>query len=223
MESKVIVALDKLSAEKALELSSNLAGLVWGVKVNDLLLSEGVSIISKLKAHTRVFADPKLYDIPNTVSNSVEAIADAGADLITVHASGGKAMMEAALKKKGHSNILAVTALTSLSDEECEATYGELSKNLFSKLAKLAVEAGIDGLVSSPEELEIKPSTNKDLLRVTPGIRPSWYNVNDDQKRINTPKEAISRGASLLVIGRPITEADEPIEAVKKINQELAS
>ena len=90
------------------------------------------------------------------------------------------------------------------------------------KLGSLATEAGVDGLVSSPKELELKPATTKDLLRVTPGIRPSWYGKADDQKRINTPEEAISKGASLLVIGRPITEADDPIEAAERINNEVA-
>ena len=220
--NKIIVALDKLSSERALELSTALTGKIWGVKVNDLLLSQGASIITRLKETNKVFADPKLYDIPNTVANSVEVLSESGADLITIHASGGQRMIEAALEKKGAAQILAVTALTSFSNEETKACYGEDTRELFIKLSNVAAEAGIDGLVSSAEELEIKPESKNKLLRVTPGIRPDWHGGSDDQRRVNTPKQAIQSGASLLVIGRPITEAKDPVAAVERINQELS-
>jgi len=225
MNSPVIVALDKISANEAIKLTGAIAPVVWGVKVNDLLLEEGISIIKELKAITRVFADPKLHDIPNTVGNSVARIAGAGADLITVHASGGPRMIAAAVEKKMTAKVLAVTALTSLEEAEAERVYGRKSTELVKHLGELAIEAGADGLVSSPQELSLKFESKREFIRVTPGIRPKTESDDDskedDQRRTATPKEAVQSGADLVVIGRPITEASNPLEAAKRILESL--
>lgn len=219
--SPIIVALDKIDAKRASELAEQLSPYIWGVKVNDLLVGEGLDIVCKLKKFTKVFADPKLYDIPNTVANTVNRLSSAGADLITVHASGGIKMIEAALKSKGDAQILGVTALTSLSSEETKEVYSLDAESTVQKLGQLALDAGADGLVCSPQELEVEFNKSRDFLRVTPGIRPSSANGSDDQTRIATPQEAVKAGASHIVIGRPITESECPETAAKNIFQDL--
>ncbi len=219
--SPIIVALDNMSRAKAIELSRLLQGSVWGFKVNDLLLECGIEIIHELKRYGNVFADPKLHDIPNTVANGVARLRDAGADFITVHASGGKAMLEAAVKNRGNASLLAVTALTSLSDSDTNEVYQRTTKQTVSALSDLAIQSGINGLVCSAEELSLLSKTSSTLLKIVPGIRPLWYQEKDDQKRTDTPKQALEKGASYLVIGRPITESDDPPNAVKKLHLEI--
>ena len=223
MKDKIAVALDGMTEAEALQMAETLQGAVWGFKVNDLLIDCGVSIVSKLKHYGRVFADPKLYDIPNTVGNSVAKLAKAGADLITVHASGGREMMEAAVKHASSSKILAVTILTSFTSEGAEEVYGKRSDVGVLHLAGLASRAGVFGIVSSPLELKLFKEREdlKNLFKVTPGIRPAFHAKADDQNRVQTPKVAIQDGASLLVIGRPITEHASPKDAVAAILAEL--
>jgi orotidine-5'-phosphate decarboxylase len=221
--SKVIIPLDGLSEVQSLELATKLAGMVWGFKVNDLLLYSGVKIISELKKFGKVFADAKLHDIPNTVGNGVKRLAEAGADLITVHASGGLVQLEAAMKNAGHAQILAITLLTSMTEQDAKRIYASSTKETVIKLAKLASDAKVSGIVCSPEELPAlaNESFAKTLIKVTPGIRPSWYKAKDDQSRILTPAAAICAGADLLVVGRPITGHVDPVEAAKLVNQEV--
>jgi len=204
-KSRVIVALDGISEKEALRIAALLKGKVWGFKVNDLLF-EDPKIIRKLKKFGNVFADAKLYDIPNTVANSVRRLSAAGADMITVHASGGVKMMKAAKDNSGHSKILAVTVLTSFG--------GNQKKNVL-KLAKEAEKAGVDGIVCSGNELKYLKRFR--LLKVVPGIRPKDYNRKDDQKRTMTPKEAVKNGADYLVIGRPIISSKDPLQILKEI------
>lgn len=189
---RTIVALDGISEKEALGIARLLKGRVWGFKVNDLLF-ENIGIIGKLKKFGKVFADAKLYDIPNTVANGVRRLSAAGADMITVHASGGVEMVRAAKKAAGRSKILAVTVLTSFIRNQ--------SKNVL-KLAEDAKRAGADGIVCSGHELKYLAKFS--LLKVVPGIRPKWYKEKDDQKRTMAPEEAIKLGADFLVIGRPI-------------------
>lgn len=212
--SQIIVALDGMSAVKALQVARELRGLVWGFKVTDLLY-EDVAIIDKLKKFGNVFADAKLYDIPNTVSNSTLKLSKAGADFITVHASGGIEMMRAAKRSAGKSKIIAVTVLTS--------TGGSVEKEV-ARLARDVVRAGVDGVVCSGRELKLLSAVKNSqlLLKIVPGIRPSWYGKNDDQVRNVTPKEAVRWGADFLVIGRPITTPSSAIEATKQILAEIA-
>ena len=216
MNKQIIVALDGMSEKKALDLAVSLKGLVWGFKINDLLFN-GAAIIGKLKKYGKVFADAKLYDIPNTVKNSVTALPTAGADLITVHASGGIEMMKAAKKSAGKSKIIAVTILTSVNGQQ------EFLNNSISKLAKNATNAGVNGIVCSARELKTiaKIGELRSLIKIVPGIRPIWYDKNDDQKRIVTPREAILAGADFIIIGRPITESLNPAKTVRIILADL--
>lgn len=205
---KIVVALDGMLVKEGLSIAKKLSGLVWGFKINDLLF-DSISIIKKLKKYGEVFADAKLYDIPNTVSNSVLRLSAAGADMITVHASGGIEMMRAAKKSAGKSKIIAVTVLTSHD--------GNVKRSVVS-LVKDARLAGIDGVVCSAREVPFLP---KKLLKIVPGIRPVGYMSKDDQKRTATPQEATQAGADLLVIGRPITQSKDPVHAVQQILNEI--
>ena len=211
-KNRIIIALDKISIKESLKIARDVTGLVWGFKINDLLF-EDMKIIPWLKKFGRVFADVKLYDIPNTVSNSVKKLSIAGADMITVHASGGIEMMKAAKKSAGRSKILAVTILTSKHSDLRELV----------RLTRNALEGGVDGVVCSGLSLSAInriPGT-KSLLKVVPGIRPKWYKRKDDQKQTITPRAAVQSGAQFLVIGRPILNADNPSKTVKKILEEM--
>lgn len=200
----IIIALDGISQDKALKIAQKLKGKVWGFKVNDLLFDD-VTIIKKLKKFGNVFADAKLYDIPNTVKNSVKNLSKYGADIITVHASGGRDMMKAANLVRGKSKIIGVTVLTSEAGNVKDAVL---------KLVKDIEFAGLAGLVCSAHELKFL--SNKKLLKIVPGIRPTWYKRHDDQKRTATPKIALDAGADFLVIGRPITKSKNPVLALNK-------
>ena len=207
-KNRIIIALDGISQKKALQIAKMMKGFVWGFKLNDLLFNN-TSIIHKLKKFGKVFADAKLHDIPNTVSNSVKKLSMAGADMITVHASGGVEMMKSAKKSSGQSKILAVTLLTSKKNNPIEIT----------RLTKDVVKVGVDGIVCSGNNLlPIKRIfKSKSLLKVVPGVRPKWYKKKDDQRRIITPKKAIELGADYLVIGRPILNVKNPLDALDKL------
>lgn len=206
-ENKVIVALDGMTQKRALKIATLLKGHVWGFKVNDLLFEDG-SIITRLKKFGNVFADAKLHDIPNTVANSVAKLSDAGADFITVHASGGIEMMKAAKKNAGTSKIIAVTVLTS--------ELLETEKKVL-KLVHDAIEAGADGVVCSGLELKSIIAIQTNLLKIVPGIRPRWYTEADDQIRTMAPDIALQRGADHIVIGRPITSSKDPLRAITRL------
>lgn len=209
-KDKIIIALDGISEKEALRIARIFKGRVWGFKINDLLFGN-IEIIRKLKKFGNVFADAKLHDIPNTVSNSVKRLSAFGADLITVHSSGGIEMMKAAKQNAGPSQILAVTTLTSMRAN---------SKKVL-KLTQDALKAGVDGIVCSGHDLlTIRSiSGSKPLLKVVPGIRPSWYKNKDDQRRIMAPKEVIKRGASYLVVGRPILNARDLLKALANMQR----
>lgn len=204
----IIVALDNMERQTALELASRLSGKVWGFKVNDLLLEYGCEIVNSLKRFGHVFADPKLHDIPNTVRNSVKRLALAGADLITCHVSGGVNMLRAAVDEAGDKvKIIGVTVLTSLDFDEVRQTYRGWPLERFSDIV---AHSKVHGVVCSAHEI---PFWNLfDLVKVVPGVRPFGNVKGDDQAR--------SCGivkADYLVIGRPITNSKDPVEAVQKI------
>ena len=224
-KSPIIVPLDGMSLDASLALAERLSGSVWGFKVNDLLLGHGVSVVTALKRFGKVFADPKLHDIPNTVANGVRALSDAGADLITVHGSGGRAMLEAAVKNSGKAQILAVTVLTSLSDSDAQELFACTARDAVARFATIAAAVGVHGIVCSPQELPLLNASPSlaNLLKVTPGVRPSWHGKADDQVRTLTPGEAIRAGATHLVVGRPITHHENPVEAVALINSEVSA
>ena len=224
MSGRIIIPLDGLTEEQALALAQQLGDSAWGFKVNDLLVQCGVRIVAKLKELGQVFADAKLHDIPNTVANGVCKLDAAGADLITVHASGGLPMMEAAVKAASHAKILAVTVLTSLDHNTVSGIYRRNAEEAVIELAKLALRAGVYGVVCSPQELVALRSDPQfaPLKLVTPGIRPTWFGKGDDQARTSTPRGAIEAGADLLVIGRPITGDSDPRAALQRIEKEIA-
>lgn len=220
--SKIIAALDGMTKKEALDLASTLNGQVWGFKVGDLLLDTGVSLLSELKKFGKVFADLKFHDIPKTVENLVSRVDRAGADLLTVHASGGSEMIQAAVKSGASAKIVCVTALTSLSDSDCLSIYGANCEKTVCKLATNALNARAFGIVCSPLELNfLKAKEYAGLAKITPGVRPDWYQTSDDQTRVSTPREAVQNGADLLVIGRPITQHSNPLDAVSLINLEI--
>jgi len=210
---KVIVALDGISQKRALAIARKLCKVVWGFKVNDLLY-EDIGIIKKLKQFGKVFVDVKLHDIPNTAGNTARKLSRLGADIITVHASGGVEMMRVAKKNTSGSKVIAVTVLTSK-----ERASAEAMKSLVSD----AVRAGVDGVVCSGREVAHVRAMKgmKSKLVVVPGIRPAYYRKRDDQKCAVTPQEAMRAGADLLVIGRPILETKNPLSVCVDIQLEI--
>lgn len=231
-ESPVIVALD-LPSDEALPLADSLRGIVRWLKVGmTLFCAEGPEIVVHLREKGfDVFVDLKLHDIPHQVAGAAAQIARSGAGMFTVHASGGSAMMQAAVESSRRAAeeaglvapaVLAVTVLTSTDDTGlAEVGVGHSSLEQVRLLARLAVRSGVDGVVCSPwEAAEMRSLLGKDALVVTPGVRPKWAET-DDQARVATPAAALAAGASHLVIGRPITAAPLPAEAAARILSEL--
>lgn len=231
MNSPILVALDVDSAEEAVRLAVTLGPVVGGYKIGlELLLGPGPATIGALaRLGKPVFVDAKLHDIPNTVHKAARQIGRAGARWLTVHASGGAAQLEAAAEGlaagagAGESGVLAVTVLTSLEESDLAQVGITGSPGRQSaRLAKLAAAHGAEGVICSVKELGVIADVAPGLLRVTPGIRPIGVG-SDDQKRVATPHEAVSRGADWLVIGRAITRAEDPRAAAESINQSLLS
>lgn len=226
--AQVIVALDLPDSAAALELAGRLENLVQWFKVGlELYLSAGNEIVHTLKARGySVFLDLKLHDIPNTVAGAVRSVATTGADMLTIHAAGGPAMLaaaaEAADKLASAPKLLAVSVLTSMDAHQLHAigVAGSPAEQVM-RLAGLASQAGISGLVASPEEVTQLRSTFPELTLVIPGIRPAGSAVAD-QKRIATPAAAVAAGADYLVVGRPITQAADPAAAARAILDEIA-
>ncbi len=204
--SKIIVALDGMSLEQAKEWAQKLSGKVWGFKINDLLYD---CYWPQLLRFGKIMADPKFHDIPNTIDNSLKLFS--GVELITVHASAGQTALKTAVNVVGK-RLLAVTALTSLTDEEAIEVYGCTRQEVAIRLAKIAVESGVKGLVCSSNDL---PYLKKyDVLKVCPGIRLG--NECHDQKAVGN-----GIGADLVVVGRPITQSQDPITVVDELNKVL--
>lgn len=221
---RIIVALDGLGADESLMLVREIGG-VYAVKIHDLWDREGPGVVQVLKdaGAPRVWVDLKFKDIPNTVGLRARAVRDAGADIVTVHASGEIEMMQAALEH-GPSEIFAVTVLTSLSEEQAHLLHGQPSKAAVLYMARLAKLAGVHSVVCSPQEVGVlvKRPELEGMEFIVPGIRPAGAETAD-QKRVNTPAAAIKAGASRLVVGRPVTQADDPIRALDQIAEEIAS
>ncbi len=226
----VFCAVDTASLVDAKELVDSLTGEVGGFKLGlEMFMAHGAAGYRAVASSgAPIFLDVKLHDIPNTVAGAVSSLLPLQPSFLTVHASGGKAMMRAAADtaaKAGQARpkILAVTVLTSLDSADLEAVgQGANTKEQVVRLAKLARESGVDGCVCSPEEIRpIREALGKDFILMVPGIRPSWA-ASNDQKRTLTPREAFDAGATHLVIGRPITKAPNPVEAARRIAEELA-
>jgi orotidine-5'-phosphate decarboxylase len=225
---RLIVALDFPDASAALACADKLAGSVSWFKVGlELYLAAGDSVVSELKRRGHhVFLDLKLHDIPNTAASAVRSLARLEPDLLTVHAAGGRAMLtaaaEAARSLPHPPRLLAVTVLTSM-DAAALAETGVSASPVEQvlRLARLAAECGLDGMVCSPAEAAALHSALPKALLVTPGIRPAGADAGD-QKRIATPQFALAAGASKLVIGRPITAAADPKAAAQAILSDMA-
>ncbi len=229
---RLIVALDLPERSQADALASALQSAVRWYKVGlELYSSEGPSLVRDyVEAGRRVFVDLKLHDIPATVARTTERLAGLGAGLLTIHSSGGKAMMEAAVdaacKGRGPERvkILAVTALTSLDQDDLVAIgIGMPMRDLVIQRALLAAAAGCDGVIASPHEASaLRAVLPEAFLIVTPGVRPKGAALGD-QKRVMTPSEARAAGSDMIVVGRPIRDAANPLEAAQGIIAELGA
>lgn len=234
MNNPILVALDVESAAKAMQLADQLRGAVGGYKIGkQLFTAEGPAMVRELTSRgDRVFLDLKFHDIPNTVAGAIQSAVATGAWMVNVHASGGSAMMKAAAEAaakaatalgKPRPLVIGVTVLTSMTDAALsEISVSRPMLDQVVLLAKLAKASGLDGVVASPQETRaIREACGADFQIVTPGIRPADQQGKDDQARTLTPAEAISAGATYLVIGRPITAAPNPRQAAEAITATL--
>lgn len=220
----VYVALDTPQQDAAQRLADSVRGHVGGLKLGlEFFAANGPAGVRALAATgLPIFLDLKLHDIPNTVAKAVEALAPLAPAVLTVHASGGRAMLEAA-KAAAHpdTRVVAVTMLTSLDQHDLAATgvSGSAQDHVL-RLATLAREAGLDGIVCSGAEVAAARGAWPGGFFVVPGIRPA-DGTPGDQKRVVTPRQALDDGASILVIGRPITQAQDPAAAARAIAEAL--
>jgi orotidine-5'-phosphate decarboxylase len=227
---KLIVALDFPSRATALEMVDRLDGSVRWLKVGlELYVAEGRGMVEELRERGyEVFLDLKLHDIPNTVAGAVRTAAATGAGLLTLHATGGPAMLAAAVEAAAGAatppKLLAVTLLTSMDEAQLNAVGidGSVQQQVV-RLGEMAMAADVHGLVCSPEEIiPLRSSAAQDARLVVPGIRPAGYGA-DDQSRIATAGKAIRYGADMLVVGRPITKAADPAAAARALLDEIAT
>ena len=226
--AKVIIALDVPTLDEALGLVDSLGEETDFYKVGlELFTREGPSVVRALTGRgKRIFLDLKLHDIPNTVARAVGRARDLEVDLLTLHATGGRRMMEAAAEVAGDDlRLLGVTVLTSMSESDVEDSWGRAVDSLEEevvRLARLAKESGVGGVVASVRETApIKEALGSDLVVVTPGIRLAGDDAHD-QARVSTPAEAVAAGADYLVIGRSVTRAPDPSEALRRVYEEAA-
>lgn len=224
--AELIAALDVENGEKALRLASALRGVVGWLKIGlELFTARGPSAVRDLKRlGFNIFLDLKFYDIPNTVAAGVRSAAALEADMLTVHCQGGGRMCEAALRSAakysgGRLLIFGVTVLTSFADGDLPGL-NEPAQAYAMKLADLASQWGLPGVVCSGLEAEKIKSRNPDLLCLCPGIRPSGSG-GEDQRRVVAPARAVQAGADYLVVGRPITQAADPAKAAESILEEM--
>ena len=226
MDNKIIIPLD-LEYSAAINMAKNFDANLCRLKIgSQLFTSSGPQIIKELNSlGFDIFLDLKFHDIPNTVYEAVKSAADLGIWMVNVHASGGRAMLEASKKAlEGFDQpplLIAVTVLTSLSEDSLnEVGIKDLSEQVL-RLAELTNECDLNGVVCASTDVQaIKNRFGKDFITVTPGIRPNDSKVND-QNRISTPSEAVKNGSDYLVIGRPITGSENPTKALEEINKEI--
>ena len=225
-DPRIIVALDFPGAGQALALIAKLDPALCRVKVGkELFTAAGPQVVEKIMSKGfEVFLDLKFHDIPNTVANACKAAAGLGVWMINVHALGGKRMLLAAREAVpvGTVRLIAVTLLTSMERSDLnEIGLHEDPQQVVQRLALLAGDCGLDGVVTSALEVpELRQIMGKNFCFVTPGIRPIDVSV-DEQKRITTPRQAIENGSDYLVIGRPITQARDPISMLQRLNEEI--
>ena len=228
--SRIIVPLDFNTAEQALGLVEKLQPDLCQLKIGqELFTKAGPVLVEKLIAKGfDIFLDLKFHDIPTTVAKACAVAADLGVWMVNVHASGGTEMMSLAReeieKKSHHPLLIGVTILTSMNQEALIELGIQCSiEEQVMRLAQLASDAGLDGVVCSAHEVKIlRDNLGEEFKLVTPGIRPGGSN-KDDQKRVMTPGQAINAGSDYLVIGRPITQAADPAQVLKEISEEISA
>ena len=229
-KDRIIFPLDVSTEDEARDLCALLKDDVGVFKIGlELYISLGpgiVGLVKKTAPKAKIFLDLKLHDIPETVKRATRAAVSLGVDFLTVHTGGGKNMLLAAMEESGGVKILGVTVLTSLGKEdlfEFDKKYQDPERLVLSRV-ETAKEAGLTGIVCSPlEVVRIREEFGQDLLTVTPGVRFADAKKKDDQKRVLTPFDAIRNGADYLVVGRPIRDAEDPIEAAKRVAREIES
>jgi len=229
--SPIFCAIDTKNPAEAQALAQKLHGHVGGLKLGlEYFMANGPQGYAPfVHSDTPLFVDVKLHDIPNTVAGGIASLLPLEPDFITIHTAGGAAMMKAAAQAADKATgkrpkILGVTVLTSLDSNDL-AQVGQDTDTAAQvrRLALLAKDSGLDGIVCSPVEVAmLRDACGPDLILMVPGIRPAWA-ATGDQKRVMTPREAIDAGATYLVIGRPITGAADPAEAAQRINAELVA
>ncbi|SFH90063.1 orotidine-5'-phosphate decarboxylase [Tindallia magadiensis] len=231
---RLIVALDVNTVSEVHELTEKIGeNVIWYKVGMELFYAEGPKVIELLKQkNKKIFLDLKFHDIPNTVAGAVKSVAKLGVDMCNVHASGGLEMMKRAADANLEvanqlqitpTKLIAVTVLTSIDQEIFEKELGFESRisDKVSAWAKMAKEAGLNGVVASAQEAEgIKGKCGDDFLIVTPGIRPS-FSASNDQKRIMRPSDALAKGATHLVVGRPITQSENPARSAELVLKEM--
>lgn len=223
---RLIVALDFQSRDEILRTADQLRGVAGVLKIGlQALTANGPDLVNELAGRgEKVFLDVKFHDIPNTVQQAVAAASQLGAYMLTIHASGGPAMMSAAAKAKNRVRLLGVTILTSLDDDELRKIgfEGNAQRNV-ARLARLARQSGLDGVVASPLEIAtVRQEAGDGFLIVTPGIRAPGEST-EDQRRTLSAAEAVRAGADYIVVGRPITRAPDPRAAATRLVEGLAA
>jgi orotidine-5'-phosphate decarboxylase len=227
-DPKIIIALDYACAAPAVALAERLDPAACRLKVGkELFTAAGPKVIEKLMQRGfEIFLDLKFHDIPNTTAHACKAAAELGVWMVNVHALGGRKMLTAAADAVAQSSrppkLIAVTMLTSMAAEDlADIGITESPAQMVLRLATLTRDCGLDGVVSSAQEATLlREKLGKDFALVTPGIRPAVASL-DDQSRVMTPSAALAAGASYLVIGRPITQAADPLQALININLEI--
>jgi orotidine-5'-phosphate decarboxylase len=229
-KDRIYVALDTPDVGAAISMAQQLAGYVGGVKLGkEFFVANGPDAVRAVGGlGMPVFLDLKFHDIPNTVAGAVRSALPSAPAILNVHAMGGSAMMRAAKQALDSGDgpapmLIAVTVLTSLGDDDlAELGISVNAEEQVVRLAKLTQSCGLDGVVCSPREIgPIRAACGDDFKLVVPGIRPTW-SATGDQKRITTPSDAVAAGADYLVIGRPITSADDPVKAAQMIADEIS-
>ena len=222
MIKQIITAVDESNLDLFKEIIDSLDSDLCMVKIGSVSFNAlgHEAVLYAANKGFDIFLDLKLHDIPNTVKKSIKGLVSLPIKMLTIHTSGGKQMMEAAMQAVEGSNIkvFGVTALTSLSDTDTNKIYKRDAVDQVEAMLDLAEESGIDGVVCSPHELHLVAARDS-LLSITPGIR--LRDSDDDQNRVMTPKEAIDLGANYIVVGRPITEAQDIKDALQEIHNSI--
>jgi orotidine-5'-phosphate decarboxylase len=222
MNSKIIIALQNMTNQQAIEYAQNFQDFCWGFKIKGFLANP--LVIKELKKYGKVMVDPKLHDTPMDMIDEINNYIISGADIITIHAAAGLNTNECSNGFYLKDFLVGVTILTTMTDEQCIEIYTSNVINMVQFFSKKIKEYGYKYSVCSAKDLKdvvIKDSL-KDVIKICPGIRPEWSILEqDDQKRFVTPKQAIELGADLLVIGKPILKAKNPLEALFKTKMEI--